>query len=143
MPDRSVDVLVIGAGPGGYPAAIRCAQLGLDTLIVEKSMWGGTCLNIGCIPSKALIEAGKTFEKIGKAEAMGITVQGAAIDMAKLQEWKGAVVAKMTGGVKQLVKGNGAKSVTGTATFTSPNTASVSAKDETFTVTFKHAIIAK
>ena len=82
MPDTSVDVLVIGAGPGGYPAAIRCSQLGLSTLIIDKGMWGGTCLNVGCIPSKALITAGKRVEEIKHAEAMGITAGEPSVDMA-------------------------------------------------------------
>jgi len=144
MSDQTCDVLVIGAGPGGYPAAIRAAQLGLDVLIVEKSMWGGTCLNIGCIPSKALIEAGKTFEKIKKASAMGITVEGAALDMGQLQEWKGGIVDKMTSGVKGLCKGNGARLANGTAEFTSATAAQVTPADgsDAYTVTFKSAVIA-
>jgi dihydrolipoamide dehydrogenase len=143
MPDTQFDVLVIGAGPGGYPAAIRCGQLGLKTLIVEKGMWGGTCLNVGCIPSKALITAGKTVEKAKKAEAMGITVSGIAIDMGKMQEWKGTVVGKMTGGVRQLCKGNGCTLVTGTAAFSGSHTATVTPDEgEAYEVTFKHAVIA-
>ncbi len=143
MSDQTCDVLVIGAGPGGYPAAIRAAQLGLDVLIVEKSMWGGTCLNIGCIPSKALIEAGKTFEKIGKASAMGISVQGAAIDMAQLQSWKGGIVENMTSGVRKLCKGNGARMANGAARFTSATTVQVTPDDgAAYTVTFKSAVIA-
>ena len=138
------DVLVIGAGPGGYPAAIRASQLGLKTLIVEKSMWGGTCLNIGCIPSKALIEAGKTYEKIDKATAMGISVGEKSLDMGKLQEWKGGIVDKMTSGVRGLCKGNGAELANGTARFTSSTTAEITPADgsEAYTVTFTHAVIA-
>ncbi|MCO4769049.1 MAG: dihydrolipoyl dehydrogenase [Deltaproteobacteria bacterium] len=144
MSDSSYDVLVIGAGPGGYPAAIRASQLGLKTLIVEKSMWGGTCLNIGCIPSKALIEAGKTFEKIDKAAAMGISVSEKSLDMGKLQEWKGGIVNKMTSGVRGLCKGNGAELANGTACFTSATTAEVTPADGSaaYTVTFKQAVIA-
>ena len=143
MSDQTCDVLIIGAGPGGYPAAIRAAQLGLDVLIVEKSMWGGTCLNIGCIPSKALIEAGKTFEKISKASAMGITVEGAALDMGQLQAWKGGIVDKMTSGVRGLCKGNGARMASGAARFTSATTVEVTPEDgDVYTVTFKSAVIA-
>ncbi len=144
MSDHTYDLLVIGAGPGGYPAAIRAAQLGLSVLIVEKSMWGGTCLNIGCIPSKALIEAGKTWEKIDKAAAMGITVSDRALDMGKLQEWKGGIVHKMTSGVRGLCKGNGAKLAEGTARFTSNTTAEVRPSDGSapYTVTFTSAVIA-
>lgn len=137
------DVLVIGAGPGGYPAAIRAAQLGLRTLIVEKSMWGGTCLNVGCIPSKALISAGKMVEKTKKIEAMGITVEGVSVDVAKLQAWKGGIVQKMTGGVRQLCKGNGATLWTGTATLTSASEARVVLEGgEVRSVRFKNAILA-
>ncbi len=142
MSDRDVDVLVIGAGPGGYPAAIRSAQLGLDTLIVEKSMWGGTCLNIGCVPSKALITAGKMVEKTSKIAAMGITVGDVSIDMKAMQAWKGSIVGKMTGGVQKLCKGHGAKLLTGTARFTSPTTATVATDDGDVSVTFETAVIA-
>lgn len=145
MPDSPAryDVLVIGAGPGGYPAAIRAAQLGLSVLVVEKGMWGGTCLNIGCIPSKALIEAGKTFEKIDKAAAMGISVEGRSLDMGKLQEWKGGIVKKMTNGVRGLCKGNGATLVDGLATFSSATTAQITPSEgEPYEVTFGSAVIA-
>ncbi len=142
MSDRDVDVLVIGAGPGGYPAAIRSAQLGLNTLIVEKSMWGGTCLNIGCVPSKALITAGKMVEKTSKIATMGITVGDVAVDMKTMQAWKGSIVGKMTGGVQKLCKGNGAALLNGTARFTSATTAAVATDDGEVSVTFKTAIIA-
>ncbi len=143
MPETNVDLLVIGAGPGGYPAAIRAGQLGLKTLIVEKSMWGGTCLNIGCIPSKALITAGKTVEKTKKASVMGITVEGVSVDMKQMQAWKGGIVHKMTSGVRGLCKGNGCAMETGTATFTGPTTARVTPVDgEAYDVTFGHAVIA-
>ena len=143
MPETTVDLLVIGAGPGGYPAAIRAGQLGCKTLIVEKGMWGGTCLNIGCIPSKALITAGKTVEKARKAEAMGISISGITVDMVKMQAWKGGIVKKMTGGVRQLCKGNGCSLETGTASFTSSTTARVVPVDGApYEVTFGHAIIA-
>ncbi len=143
MPETNVDLLVIGAGPGGYPAAIRAGQLGLKTLVVEKGMWGGTCLNIGCIPSKALISAGKTVEKTKKASVMGITVEGVSIDMKAMQAWKGGIVKKMTGGVRQLCKGNGCTLETGTATFTSSTTAQITpVEGEPYTVTFGSAVVA-
>lgn len=143
MSDSSYDVLVIGAGPGGYPAAIRCGQLGLKTLIVEKSMWGGTCLNVGCIPSKALISAGKTVAHAKKAGAMGITFAAPEVDMVKMQEWKSGIVGKMTGGVRQLCRGNGCSLAEGTATFTSSTTAMVTPSEgEPYEVTFGSAIIA-
>ena len=98
------DAVVIGAGPGGYPAAIRLGQLGVKTAIVEREYMGGVCLNVGCIPSKAVIHAAKTFEKIGHADALGITVGKPTLDMGKLQAWKGGVVNKLTSGVRTLLK---------------------------------------
>ena len=143
MPETNVDLLVIGAGPGGYPAAIRAGQLGLKTLVVEKSMWGGTCLNIGCIPSKALITAGKVVEGARKASVMGISITGLSVDMKQMQAWKGGIVKKMTGGVRQLCKGNGCALETGTATFLGPHRARVSpVEGEPYEVSFGHAVIA-
>jgi dihydrolipoamide dehydrogenase len=110
MSAERFDAVVIGAGPGGYPAAIRLGQLGVKTAIVEREYMGGVCLNVGCIPSKAVIHAAKTFEKIGHADALGIVfgpgVGKPSIDMGKLQAWKGGVVNKLTSGVRTLLKGN-------------------------------------
>lgn len=111
-----VDAVVIGSGPGGYPAGIRLGQLGIKAVVIEKGEPGGVCLNVGCIPSKALIHAAKTFDKLSHSADMGITVsQAPEVDMAKMQAWKGGVVKKLTGGVKQLVKANGSSMVFGTA----------------------------
>src|SRR6478736_8532599 len=115
MPEQRFDAVVIGAGPGGYPAGIRLGQLKVKAAVVEREYWGGVCLNVGCIPSKAVIHAAKTFEKIGHADDIGITVGKPTLDMAKLQAWKGGVVAKLTGGVKTLLKGNGTQVIEGTA----------------------------
>ncbi|MDP6929741.1 MAG: FAD-dependent oxidoreductase, partial [Planctomycetota bacterium] len=93
------DVIVIGAGPAGYVCAIRCAQLGRKTAIIEKGELGGVCLNVGCIPSKALIAAGKLVKKIGQAEKMGISVGDVRVDTEKLIGWKADIVKKLTGGV--------------------------------------------
>jgi dihydrolipoamide dehydrogenase len=114
------DVLVIGAGPGGYTAAIRAAQLGLDTTLVEKDAYGGTCLNVGCIPSKALITAADLAHSAGNAEAMGIHADP-AVDMKGLQSWKDGVVSQLTGGVEKLCKANGVNLVEGTAEFAAEN----------------------
>jgi len=112
-----VDAVVIGSGPGGYVCGIRLGQLKLKTIVVEKQYAGGVCLNVGCIPSKALIHAAKTFEKLSHSGAIGITVASPpVVDMAAMQKWKGGVVDKLTGGVRQLLKGNGAELVMGTAT---------------------------
>lgn len=120
MAESRYDAVVIGAGPGGYPAAIRLGQLKVKTAIIEREYMGGVCLNVGCIPSKAVIHAAKTFEKIGHADDLGITVGKPTIDMAKLQAWKGGVVGKLTGGVKTLLKGNGTQVIEGTAKLAKP-----------------------
>ncbi len=109
------DVIVVGAGPGGYVAAIRCAQLGLKTACVEewinkqqKPALGGTCLNVGCIPSKALLESSERYEEIAKHNAdHGITVDGLQIDVAKMIARKDKIVSQLTGGIEQLFKANG------------------------------------
>lgn len=118
-------VVVIGAGPAGYVCGIRLAQLGQDVTVVEKQYWGGTCLNVGCIPSKALIAAGSLMEKIRHADVMGITASGVDLDVAKLVEWKTGIVGKLTGGVAGLLKNYGAKMVEGTATIVDRNTVKV------------------
>src|SRR5690348_13315074 len=96
---QQADVVVLGAGPAGYVCAIRLAQLGKKVTVVERGMVGGVCLNVGCIPSKALIYAGGMFEKISHAEEMGIEVKGASLNLPKLMKWKESVVGKLTGGV--------------------------------------------
>jgi dihydrolipoamide dehydrogenase len=117
MPELRFDAVVIGAGPGGYPAAIRLGQLKVKTAIIEREYMGGVCLNVGCIPSKAVIHAAKTFDKMNHAEDIGIMIASKpTIDMKKLQAWKGSVVSKLTGGVRTLLKGNGVEIIDGTAT---------------------------
>jgi dihydrolipoamide dehydrogenase len=110
------EVLVIGAGPGGYVAAIRAAQRGLDTTLVEKDAYGGTCLNHGCIPSKAYITAATLAHDAGTAEEMGIHADP-AVDMSQLRSWKDDIVDTMTGSVEKLCKGNGVNLVPGEARF--------------------------
>jgi dihydrolipoamide dehydrogenase len=119
---ETFDIVVIGAGPGGYPAAIRAAQLGAKTAIVEKEQLGGTCLNWGCISTKALIAAAETFEKIKHAEKYGITVKDAAVDYAAMISNKDKAVAQLRGGVGSLLTANGVKQFTGTASFVDRNT---------------------
>jgi len=117
MSDLRFDAVVIGAGPGGYPAAIRLGQLKVKTAIIEREYMGGVCLNVGCIPSKAVIHAAKMFEKMGHAEDIGIQIASKpTIDMKKLQSWKGGVVTKLTTGVRGLLKGNGVEIIEGSAT---------------------------
>jgi dihydrolipoamide dehydrogenase len=116
MPEQRFDAVVIGAGPGGYPAAIRLGQLKVKTAIIEREYWGGVCLNVGCIPSKAVIHAAKMFEKMGHADDLGIVInEKPTMDMKKLQSWKGGVVQKLTSGVRTLLKGNGVTIIDGSA----------------------------
>jgi len=119
------DIVVIGAGPGGYPSAIRAAQLGASVAIVEKEQLGGTCLNWGCIPTKALIAAADTFAKIKHAEKFGISVTGAKVDYAAMIGHKNKVVGQLRGGIGSLLTGNGVKTFTGTASFVDRNTIEV------------------
>src|SRR5512143_2643202 len=106
MATKSFDAVVIGGGPGGYVAAIRLAQLGKKTALVEKDVLGGVCLNWGCIPSKALIAAANLVEEVRGAAERGI-VGNVEVDVPKLRAFKDAVVKKMNGGVGLLEKGNG------------------------------------
>ncbi len=121
MPDQRFDAVVIGAGPGGYPAAIRLGQLKVKTAVIEREYMGGVCLNVGCIPSKAVIHAAKMYEKLSHTADIGITIQGKpSLDMKKLQQWKGGVVTKLTTGVRGLLKGNGVEIIEGSATLGKP-----------------------
>ena len=107
MATKRFDAVVVGGGPGGYVAAIRLAQLGKKTALVEKEALGGVCLNWGCIPSKALIAAANLVEEIGGAAERGILLERPRVDIAKLRAFKDAVVKKLVSGVGTLEKGNG------------------------------------
>ncbi|MFT4415178.1 dihydrolipoyl dehydrogenase [Fredinandcohnia humi] len=136
------DTIVIGAGPGGYVAAIRAAQLGQKVTIVERGNLGGVCLNVGCIPSKALISAGHRYEHAKHSEDMGIKAENVTVDFSKVQEWKSSVVNKLTGGVEGLLKGNKVDIVRGEAYFVDSNSIRVMDENSAQTYTFKNAIIA-
>lgn len=142
--DASIDIdtLVIGAGPGGYVAAIRAAQLGKQVLIVDKSEVGGVCLNRGCIPSKALISAAHHYEAAQHGEAFGISVKGVKVDFSKTQEFKSSVVKKLTGGVAGLLKGNKVEVFNGECMFINENEARLFNDHEAPRYRFKNAIIA-
>jgi len=138
------DVLVIGAGPAGYVAAIRAGQLDLDVTLVEKDAYGGTCLNYGCIPSKALITATDIAHEAATAEEMGIHADP-AIDLAGMIEWKDGVVDQLTSGVEKLCKANQVTLLEGTARFVDDRTVRVSHSGEgqgSETLEFEHAIVA-
>lgn len=143
METRTYQAVIIGAGPGGYPAGIRLGQLGVKTLVIEREYWGGVCLNVGCIPSKALITAGKKYKEVQELDILGISVPGKpTLDMAKLQEWKGSVVNKLTDGVGTLLKANGADMLFGEATITKPGVVEVATADGPVTVNAEHIVIA-
>ena len=125
------DVIVIGAGPGGYPAAIRAAQLGKKTAIIEKEAFGGTCLNWGCIPTKTLIASAERYHHATHSEAFGIIAKGVAFDYAKMTARKAEIVSKLSGGVQMLLKSNGVELIKGLARFEGPNRLSVLQPDGT------------
>lgn len=131
MATQTYDAIVIGGGPGGYVAAIRLGQLKQKTLVVEKEYMGGVCLNWGCIPSKALIAAAKLYDNILHADQVGISAKDVKIDVTKMQAWKEGIVERLTGGVRGLVKGNGADTVMGSAVFTGPKSIQVTKQDGT------------
>lgn len=137
-----IDTLVVGAGPGGYVAAIRAAQLGQKVTIVDKGALGGVCLNVGCIPSKALIQAGHLAQQAKGSEDMGITTENVSVDFSKVQEWKGSVVNKLTSGVEGLLKGNKVDIVKGEVYFVDKNHVRVMDETSSQTYTFKDCIIA-
>ena len=129
MKEISCKLLVIGAGPGGYVCAIRAGQLGVDTVIVEKGKPGGTCLNVGCIPSKALIHAAEEYEQaVHMAEGkspLGISVQKPVLDLGKTVAWKDGIVGRLNSGVSGLLKKAKVKIVEGTAKFRDGKTVEV------------------
>ncbi|RUW87530.1 dihydrolipoyl dehydrogenase, partial [Mesorhizobium sp. M8A.F.Ca.ET.059.01.1.1] len=129
MKEISCKLLVIGAGPGGYICAIRAGQLGVDTVIVEAGKPGGTCLNVGCIPSKALIHAAEEFEKVahmaGGNSPLGISVTAPVLDLARTVAWKDGIVSRLNSGVAGLLKKAGVKTVQGWATFRDGKTVEV------------------
>ena len=147
MQTRTCQVLVVGGGPGGYPAAIRAGQLGLDTIIVDKHGLGGTCLNRGCIPSKAMIHAATEYEHMAEAvkgDRFGISLsEEPKLDMGKLVGWKDGIVSKLTGGVAQLIKAAGAEHIAGWAEFSNAKTCVVTQEDgEQVEITAENVILA-
>lgn len=128
MPDVKCKLLVIGAGPGGYVCAIRAGQLGIDTIIVEADRAGGTCLNVGCIPSKALIHVAEEFHKLHAYKddgELGITVSNPFIDMSQTQKWMASIIERLNTGVAGLLKKAGVRFIAGTARFLDGKTVAV------------------
>lgn len=139
-------VLIIGAGTGGYVAGIRCGQLGLDTVLVDGGDGlGGTCLNVGCIPSKAIIHAAGKFETVAKAAdggMLGITAASHAIDLKQTVEWKDGIVRKLNAGVAALLKKAKVKVIKGWANFEDAKTCIVETDDGEVKITAEHVILA-
>ncbi len=141
--DIECDTLVLGAGPGGYTSAFRAADLGQRVVLVERyPVLGGVCLNVGCIPSKALLHAAKVITEAEEMFHFGIMMSKPQIDINALRGWKESVIKKLTGGLTGLAKARKVQTVQGKGTFTSPNTVTVETPEGNKTIAFKNAIIA-
>ena len=144
MTDIKCKVLVIGAGPGGYVCAIRAGQLGLDTVVVDEARAGGTCLNIGCIPSKAMIHAADEFYKMTHAASgpLGISASAPTIDLKQTVAWKDGIVERLTGGVGGLLRKAGVKMVSGRVRFVDGKTVAVKGEDGDTQIRADYIVIA-
>ena len=141
--DIECDTLVLGAGPGGYTAAFRAADLGQEVVLVERyDALGGVCLNVGCIPSKALLHAAKVITEAEEMSHCGIQLGQPQIDIDKLRNWKSGIIKRLTGGLAGLAKARKVQIVQGVGEFTSPDVVAIQTADGRKTVRFKHAIIA-
>jgi dihydrolipoyl dehydrogenase len=129
MANKSYDAIVIGGGPGGYPCAIRLAQLKQSVLCIEREEVGGVCLNWGCVPSKAVIATSHTFDKVKNGQTFGLFCDNARIDANKLQDWKEGIVKKLTGGIRTLFRGNGVELLYGDARVDGPRTVTVKTRE--------------
>lgn len=141
--DDQTSVVVIGAGPGGYVAAIRASQLGLDVTLVERENYGGVCLNHGCIPSKALIDTADLAHTAQSARDRGVDAE-VSFDIARMTGWKDDVVEQLTGGVEQLCRSNGVNLINGTARFENDSEIQIvdGGPEAPSHVAFEHAVIA-
>ncbi len=145
MESRNFEVLVLGGGPGGYVAAIRAGQLGLNTVLVEKEAVGGTCLNVGCIPSKAVIHAADMFEAMVRAsrgELPGMTVREPTVDWPGALTWKDGIVRKLTSGVGSLLKKAGVTTISGTGRMQDGKTCIVDSADGPMSIRARHVVLA-
>jgi dihydrolipoamide dehydrogenase len=141
--DIECRLVVLGSGPGGYTAAFRAADLDVDTVLVERyTTLGGVCLNVGCIPSKALLHAANVIDEAEAMAAHGITFGKPKIDIDKLRDFKTKVVGKLTGGLTAMAKQRKVRTVAGTGRFVSPNELEVQTKDGSTLIRFENAIIA-
>ncbi|MCF7936401.1 MAG: dihydrolipoyl dehydrogenase [Synergistales bacterium] len=141
-PERRKRLVVIGGGPGGYVAAIRAAQLGAQVTLVERRWLGGTCLNVGCIPTKVLLHTVELLEAVKGGKKLGLRVEGAEVDWKGLMKQKKRVVSRLVGGVGSLLKANGVSVAEGVARFVDAHTISVAGADGEETITADGVIVA-
>ena len=142
MADNVYDVIVIGAGPGGYVAAIRAAQLGLKTIVVEREHMGGICLNWGCIPTKAMLRSSEVYHLMQRAKEFGLSAQGIDYDLDAVVARSRAIAKQLNGGVSHLLKKNKVTALMGAATITAPGQVLVKTAKGDETLSGKHIIIA-
>ncbi|MGB3981997.1 MAG: dihydrolipoyl dehydrogenase [Planktomarina temperata] len=142
MADNAYDVIVIGAGPGGYVAAIRAAQLGLKTIVVEREHMGGICLNWGCIPTKAMLRSSEVYHLMQRAKEFGLSAQGIDYDLDAVVARSRAIAKQLNGGVSHLLKKNKVTALMGAATITAPGQVLVKTAKGDETLSGKHIIIA-
>jgi dihydrolipoamide dehydrogenase len=141
--DIHAEVVVLGAGPGGYTAAFRAADLGKQVVLIEKhATLGGVCLNVGCIPSKALLHVAKVINEAEEVSHHGVTFGKPKIDIDQIRSWKESVIAKLTGGLAGLAKQRKVQVVRGVAKFSSPNSLAVQTADGEKVITFDNCIVA-
>jgi len=141
--DIHAEVVVLGAGPGGYTAAFRAADLGKQVVLIEKyASLGGVCLNVGCIPSKALLHVAKVINEADEVSHHGVTFGKPKVDIDQVRGWKESVIGKLTGGLSGLAKQRKVQVVQGVAKFTSPNSLAVQTSDGEKVITFDHCIVA-
>ena len=143
MTDIKVDVAVLGSGPGGYAAAFRAADLGKKVALIERyDNIGGVCLNVGCIPSKALLHVAKVIDEAKDIQAHGVEFGKPKLDVDKIRDWKNSVVNKLTSGLKMMAKQRGVKTVAGHGIFKDKQRLEVDNNGSKSTVHFEQAIIA-
>jgi dihydrolipoamide dehydrogenase len=145
MADLTTKLLIIGGGPGGYVCGIRAGQLGIDTIVVDAGALGGTCLNVGCIPSKAIIHAADEFEKaahFANASVLGISASAPKIDLSKTVAWKDGIVKRLTTGVGGLLKKSKVKTIKGHAAFVDGKTVDVKTAEGVTRIRAENVVIA-
>lgn len=140
--ENNFDLIIIGAGPGGYVAAVKAAQLGMKTLVVEKDRAGGTCLNRGCIPTKAMLHASELFREMKSGEEFGIFAKELCFDYGRMLSYRQDVVDKLCGGVEQLFKANGVSYIKGSAVLEKDSSVSVTEEGEKKSFRAKHVLLA-